>query len=155
MRIATRLHLQRDNEYLQSMQTANDGAYAQVASATPKERETSADKARDDLGRFREGNRFSRGRPRSSFSREARRQADMPSLVRRLIDLIECDRTNPREVLQAMQLLISYTEGKPLARSMSVHATVPQGFDLMTPHERERLLEIDDVLALPGGDDDE
>lgn len=120
---------------------------------------------RDTSGRFGAGNKYSRGRPRTSITRELRRQTDTASIARFLVELVGDPKAPMRERLQAAAMITDRLEGKPIARSISMHGTasalLPPGFDQMSASARARVLDdlrtralAGDSLLLDRGNDD-
>jgi hypothetical protein len=108
---------------------------------------------RDASGRFASGNRLSRGRPRVSFTRELQRQVWMPDLVKRLLEIATDPSTNKREALQAIQLAASYTDGKPVGRSLHLSASaryLPPGSEYMNAAQLDDTIDDLEHKALTG-----
>lgn len=112
---------------------------------------------RDHRGRFAPGWKGGPGRPKASFTRELARQVDMPSIVRRLLDVIADDRTGKREVLQAIQLLAAYNDGRPVSRIQmrETASALPRGFDALPLDVRVIILRDMRASALAGHVPDE
>jgi hypothetical protein len=134
--------------------TVENGAHG---AEDERDRAVSPSNGRDDRGRFGRGNQLGRGRPKSSITRELKRQGDPAAIARYLLDLAEGRlEANHRERLEAAKLVTERTEGKPLARSISMRINaLPAGFDHMTPEQRADLLDRDDELMLGDGADHE
>lgn len=143
------------------MQTEIDGA------VSSEDTTSDAPTPRDTRGRFGSGNRYGRGRPKTSITRELRRQTDTAAVARFFVDLVLDPKAPMRERLQAAQMITDRLEGKAVSRSITMHATasalLPPGFDQMTAGARAHVLDDlerralagDPLLLDVGGNDDE
>lgn len=118
----------------------------------------------DERGRFAPGHRRFGGRRKGqTISAELRRQADPEHIAAKLLQMIDDPRTNVRERLGAIALLLDRTEGKAVSRS--IHFTgehlLPPGWDALPPAQKQAALTdmreraLRGVPLLPGGTDDE
>jgi len=109
---------------------------------------------RDHSGRFGAGNRFGRGRPRSSITSALRRQTDPERVASFLIGIMEDPKAPIRERVRCAELITDRLEGKAVTRALHLSATasaiLPPGFAALPPDVQERVLADQRAAAIAG-----
>lgn len=113
------------------------------------------------------------GRRKSSVTEALKARVNPDEIAELLIEIASDHRTNKRERLQAIAMILDRTEGKPLARNLNINASavaaaLPIGFDDLDVTQKMRILDevrqraLSNTLTPPAsnpvlvsGDDDE